>query len=725
VAAVLLVDDRPQNLLALAAILEPLGHELVSAGSGEEALRLLLHRDDFAVILLDVQMPRLDGFETAELIKQRERTRGIPIIFLTAISKDRKHVYRGYEVGAIDYVFKPFQPEILRSKVSVLIELHEKNAQLRRQSEQLALQELAQLRRESTERYRQLADAMPQIVWTADPAAGDTTYLNQRFLEYTGQRLDVKPVAWIEFVHPDEMVETLRRRKESLATGEIFEHEYRLRAADGTYRWHLGRAVPMRRADGAIDFWIGTATDIHDQKRIEQGQRFLLEAGVELARTLDSRVSLERVAQLAVPRIADVCRFEMNDTVLDAPELTPHSIRVPMEIHGRSLGSITLEVVGSGRRFDGADLDTALALAQRSAIAVENSRLYDEAQYRGRAARALETIADGVVLLDREGTVLLWNQAAEGITGRAREETIGRQAVDALPGYTDAADRVPPDGSRPETVPVEIDGRELWLSFSAVEFDEGTVYTFRDLTEDRALEQMRSDLVATVSHELRTPLAAIYGAAVTVRRPDMDVGLETRDRLLEIIETESNRLAEIVNDLLLASHLDSGRLQLAIETVDPKALTTSVVDAARTHLPQGVTLELAAPKRLPAVRADEQQLRQVLVNLVENAVKYSPDGGPVKIRLARADDHVVWTVSDRGLGIPASERRRVFEKFYRIDPHMTRGIGGTGLGLYICRELVSRLDGRIWVEGNNGKGSTFFVQIPVARQTSRRVMQAA
>jgi two-component system phosphate regulon sensor histidine kinase PhoR len=236
---------------------------------------------------------------------------------------------------------------------------------------------------------------------------------------------------------------------------------------------------------------------------------------------------------------------------------------------------------------------------------------------------------------------------------------------------------------------------------------------------------MRSDLVATVSHDLRTPLAAIYGAAVTVRRPDMDVGTETRDRLLEIIETESSRLAEIVNDLLLASHLDSGRLQLTIETVDPKALTASVVDAARTHLPQGVTLELAAPKRLPAVRADEQQLRQVLVNLVENAVKYSPDGGPVQVRLARAEDHVLWTVSDRGLGIPASERRRVFEKFYRLDPHMTRGIGGTGLGLYICRELVNRLDGRIWVEGNNGKGSSFFVQIPVARQPSRRVMQAA
>jgi PAS domain S-box-containing protein len=724
VAAVLLVDDRPQNLLTLEAILEPLGHELVSVGSGEDALRLLLQRDDFAVILLDVQMPRLDGFETAALIKERELTRNIPIMFLTAISKDEQNVFKGYEVGAVDYVFKPFQPEILRSKVAVLIDLHEKNEQLRLQAEQLALQELAELRRASTERYRQLADAMPQIVWTADPA-GKTTYLNRRFAEYTGVRLDGDPVAWVEFVHPEDVAETLRRRRRTLASGDVFQVEYRFRAADGSYRWHLGRAVPIRGADGTIEFWIGTATDIHDQKRIEEGQRFLLDAGVELAGSLDYRVSFPRVCELAVPRIADACRYDTESAACDEPQLSPDTICVPMAAHGRALGSITLEVNDSGRRFDETDLDIARALAQRSALAVENTRLYQEAEYRARAARALETIADGVALLDRDGMVLLWNQAAETITGRPRSEVVGHKAMDVLPGYAQSSERMPLDGSRPETIPVEIDGRELWLSFSAVEFDSGTVYAFRDLTEDRALEQMRSDLVATVSHELRTPLAAIYGAAVTIRRPDLVVDAETRDRLLEIVEHESNRLAEIVNDLLLASHLDSGRLQLAIETVDPKALTTSVVDAARIHLPKGVTINLAAPKRLPAVRADEQQLRQVLVNLVDNAVKYSPDGGPVTVRLKRDEDHVLWSVSDRGLGIPASERRRVFEKFYRLDPHMTRGIGGTGLGLYICRELVNRLDGRIWVEANNGKGSTFCVQIPVAKQRSKRVAQAA
>ncbi|HEY3921474.1 MAG TPA: PAS domain S-box protein [Gaiellaceae bacterium] len=714
--AVLLVDDRRQNLVALEAILEPLGHELVSVLSGQEALRTLLQREDFAAILLDVQMPGLDGFETATLIKQRERTRDIPIVFLTAISKERQHVFRGYEVGAVDYVFKPFQPEILRSKVAVLVDLHVKTEQLRQQAELLALQGMAELRRESAARYRQLADAMPQIVWTAD-VRGRPTYFNRGFIEYTGLSARERGAdVWQHLVHPEDREDMLSRQRRALESVEVFEAEYRIRAADGSYRWHLGRAVPMANPDGGAEFWIGTATDIHDRKRIEEGQGFLLDAGVELLRTLDVEVALREVANLAVPVLCDACEFDLEDTSLSEDELTPERIRVALVSYGRTLGSFTLRAE-EGRHFDETDLDLARALAQRGALAVESARLYTEAERRARASRALETIADGVVLLDREGCVLLWNVAAERITGLAAADVVGRRASEAIPGYARFAERVPADGSRPETVPIEHEGRELWLSFSAVEFDEGTVYTFRDLTEERALEQLRSNLVATVSHELRTPLAAIYGAAVTVRRPDIDVGAEMSDRLLEIIEAESNRLVEIVNDLLLASHLDSGRLQLAIDTVDARALTTSVVEAARTHLPEGITLTLASARKLPPVQADEQQLRQVLVNLVDNAVKYSPEGGPVTVTVGESEDYVLWTVSDQGLGIPPAERRRVFEKFYRLDPNMTRGIGGTGLGLYICRELVSRHDGRIWVEANNGRGSKFCVEIPVATTT--------
>jgi PAS domain S-box-containing protein len=787
--AILLVDDRPQNLLALEAILEPLGQELLTAASGEEALRALLGRDDFAVILLDVQMPGIDGFETATLIKERERTKNIPIIFLTAISKEDRHVFRGYEVGAVDYVFKPFEADILRNKVSVFVDLWQKNEQLRRQTELLALQELTAVRRESAERYRQLADAMPQIVWTSD-VDGKATYYNRRWFEYTGMTVsDADETAWSRVVHPDDLPVAVARREETLASGDVFEVEYRFRAGDGTYRWHLGRAVPIRLAADQIDFWVGTATDIDDRKRIEVAQKFLLDAGAELARSLDYRERLVAVARLAVPRICDWCSVELveadgtisqlavehadPDKLIFARELQERyppanapggatevielaesrlvpeisdemlvaaavddthlglvrqlGLRswmcVPMVVRGRAVGAISLVAAESGRRFGEDDLRLAEELAQRAASAVDNARLYEEAERRARASRVLETIADGVALLDDNGVVLLWNAAAESITGLSRDEVVGRTAADALPGYTETVHLVPVDGSRHETVPLEINGRELWLSFSGVRFEDGTVYAFRDLTEERRVEEMKSDFVATVSHELRTPLAAIYGAAVTIRRPDLDLSDEMQDRLLAVIAEESDRLAQIVNDVLLASHLDSGQLQLNIETVDPAVVTASVIDAARTHLPEGVTLELAQLSELPPVTADEQQLRQVLVNLVENAVKYSPEGGPVTVQLSKQPRHVQWAVSDQGLGIPAGERRRVFEKFYRLDPNMTRGIGGTGLGLYICRELVRRLEGKIWVDANGGKGSTFYIEIPIAKPAKRKVRE--
>jgi two-component system phosphate regulon sensor histidine kinase PhoR len=261
---------------------------------------------------------------------------------------------------------------------------------------------------------------------------------------------------------------------------------------------------------------------------------------------------------------------------------------------------------------------------------------------------------------------------------------------------------------------VEIGGRELWLSVTGVEVDDGAVYAFRDLTDERAVEKMKSDFVATVSHELRTPLAAIYGSALTIRRSDLQLEDEVRERLLGVIAEESTRLAEIVDDLLLASHLDSGRLPADVQSCDARALAEAVLDAAGTHLPASVSLVLDAPKRLPRVAADPGQLRQVLANVVENAVKYSPDGGEVRLRLERGDGRLRFAVRDSGLGIPPKERNRIFEKFYRLDPDMTRGIGGTGLGLYICRELVRRVGGRIWVESELAKGSTFFVEIPLA-----------
>ena len=304
---------------------------------------------------------------------------------------------------------------------------------------------------------------------------------------------------------------------------------------------------------------------------------------------------------------------------------------------------------------------------------------------------------------------------------------LGSRSTDVVNGWDEIAPRIPV-ASKPgelvhaETVPVEFDGRELWISGSGVGFEEGTVYAFRDLTEERALEEIKADFVATVSHELRTPLAAIYGSAQTLRRTDIELDPEIQDQLLGVIASESDRLGTIVNDLLVAGSLDADQLP------SPSSAATRRSSPARSSRRRGRTCpNRSSSSSTPrsgccGVVADPGQLHQVLVNLVDNAIKYSPQGGEVAVSVANGDGLVRFSVIDKGLGIPASEHRRIFEKFYRLDPDMTRGIGGTGLGLYICRELVRRMDGRIWVESVLGKGSTFVVELPAA---ARRADEAA
>src|SRR5678815_1409195 len=173
-ASILVVDDHPANLVALEAVLEPLGHDLVKCSSGEEALRHLLTRD-FALILLDVQMPGLDGFKTAQLIKERQKIREIPIIFITALSRDSAHVFRGYSHGAVDYLLKPFDPDILRSKVSVFVELFLQKEKIKEQAILLRERERQALAKKTEARIRALVDAMPLCVWAAG-AKGEAYY---------------------------------------------------------------------------------------------------------------------------------------------------------------------------------------------------------------------------------------------------------------------------------------------------------------------------------------------------------------------------------------------------------------------------------------------------------------------------------------------------------------------------------------------------------------------
>jgi PAS domain S-box-containing protein len=363
-----------------------------------------------------------------------------------------------------------------------------------------------------------------------------------------------------------------------------------------------------------------------------------------------------------------------------------------------------------------ASLERAIHL-RRLDREVERQRLALE-----RHARVLEHVDDGVFLLDESGVIRHWNPAAGAITGLPEEQVLDRPAEQALPGWERIGSLIPvatapgPGSRGAKTVPLEVDGRELWLSISGVRFADGIVYAFRNLTEERALDELKGEFVATVSHELRTPLAAIYGSAQTLRRKDLNLDDERRESLLEVIAHESERLTRIAGDILLANTLDSDRLRLAREPVDLDELAREVVEEMRISFAEraDISIHFSSPQVEASVAGDADKLRQILMNLIENAVKYSPDGGRIEVGLESRDSRVRLLVRDEGIGIPPGEEQRIFGKFYRVDPQLTRGVGGTGLGLYISRELVRRMQGRVSVASHGGKGSTFLVDLPLA-----------
>jgi len=501
----------------------------------------------------------------------------------------------------------------------------------------------------------------------------------------------------------------------------------------------------------------------------------LRRAGDELASTLDHQAALQRVAELVVRDFADWCIVDMTDdgnelrrlsvarteprkqgggpapdnhpdaavrAVVESgrPEVVPplgessssaqpvrflggietsSVICVPLRVRTQALGALTVARTEPGVVYGADDLAVVEDLASRIAIAADRGRLYREVEERADAGRVLDHVADGILLLDRSGVVRLWNPAAEAITSIESEKVVGRAAAEAIPGWQEAAETVPvsssPDPGHDEVViPIETERGERWISISGVQFFGGTVYAFRDLTDVRQLEEIKADFIATASHELRTPLAAVYGAAQTLLRHDFALDEVGRDRFVSLIADESERLGRIVNEILLANQLDAGRLDMQYEPFDASDVVERVAESTRAYAPPAVSIEVEAADDLPRVAADLDKVRQVLVNLVENAIKYSPDGGRVEVGVEGHDQAIRFHVRDEGLGIDPEEQERVFEKFYRADPQMLRGVGGTGLGLYICKELVGRMGGRIWVESNGEKGSVFVFELPTA-----------
>lgn len=264
---ILLVDDKLENLLALEAILEKLGENLVRATSGEEALRCLLHQD-FAVILLDVQMPGMDGFETATLIRNRGRSRHTPIIFLTAFSTSDQMLFKGYALGAVDYLLKPLDPNILTSKVIVFVELFKKTEAVKQQAAQLVAVNTEL--RQSEERFRSLSTCSPVGIFETD-TEGDCKYTNPRYQAICGLKAaESLEKRWLESVHPEDRERAIASWSAYICEGRDYSEEFRFQTTQSSIRWVQVRSSPMLSSQGELLGYVGTLEDITERKQAEE-----------------------------------------------------------------------------------------------------------------------------------------------------------------------------------------------------------------------------------------------------------------------------------------------------------------------------------------------------------------------------------------------------------------------------------------------------------------------
>lgn len=709
-APILLVDDHAPNLMALEAMLEPLGQPLVRASSAADAAELAA-REDFAVVLLDVQMPELDGLETAALLKKAKGARSVPIIIVTAGELSRAAVARASASGAVDFLSKPLDPDRLRSRVSAFVDLY--------------LQRTRQVT--PSEPRLQPEDASGRVserLLAATPASGHQAVEALEGLMRVHQALT-------EDLDLPRMAARLVTALAELtgAGGGAFHY-----AASGAPRLAVaGDLGPMLEAAGRD--WAPTAAAL---------------AG-NLVRIADAR---------AVPHSPSSALRGLLSVPVRAPD-------------GRVAGALVLASARAGA-FDARAEELAVIAAHQAATAFENARLYEqatEARHRaelaelelraGEARLRLALDSAGLGTWDHNPTtgVLRWDDRAKALFGlapgddvdygvfltgvhredRRRVHAAIRRALDPMgTGLFDEEYRIVERRS----------GAERWIAAKGQAiFEQGRTLRFLgtvlDVTTKKRIEQERASLLArerearaeaevararaeaasrakdeflaTVSHELRNPLNAILGWSRVLldERDAPDRGRVTKG--LEVISRNARAQVQLVEDILEVSRIVTGKLRLAVGAVDVRAAVEAAVETVRSAAQaKGVLLESRFEDVPRAIAADEDRIQQILWNLLSNAVKFTPRGGVVRVTARREADDVTFSVTDTGEGVDPAFLPYVFDRFRQADGTTTRAHGGLGLGLAIVRHLAELHGGTVVADSaGRGRGATFTVRLPV------------
>ncbi|MGB1286708.1 MAG: ATP-binding protein [Aggregatilineales bacterium] len=424
----------------------------------------------------------------------------------------------------------------------------------------------------------------------------------------------------------------------------------------------------------------------------------------------------------------------LREMVAPIDETLQQSVWMPLIIAGEPLG-ILIVFRSYHAEITNNDLQVLQSFANQAAIAVHNAQLYETVQQeRKRLAAILQYSGDGVMILDADLTVLQVNQAFEQMTGWLADAAVGRPEREVMTWehierdslhdamaegwphrsgashstetfYTEG-DLLRRDGM---TVSIGITYSPLFDSNGRI---NNIIANIRDITNFRRAQEMQSVFISTVSHELRTPVALIKGYASTLTREDAQWDTRTVQQSLHVIEDEADRLTDLIDDLLTASKIQAEQ-SLSLQKSDVR-LDKLGADAVERIQIQSTRhdFSLSFQEKFPAIQADARRIRQVIDNLLTNAIKYSPNGGTITAGGRYTEQNVTFFVRDEGSGIPENEQARIFERFYRVDGTLTSRTQGTGLGLYLVRAIIEAHHGSVHVKSSPGHGSTFYFILP-------------
>jgi len=663
---VLLVDDKVENLNALAAMLEPSGATLVCAQSAEEAL-LALVQHDFAAIVSDIRMPGMDGLEFAKLVKTRKRTRHIPILFLTAHLHEEQDALRGYDVGAVDYLSKPINPEILRSKVGVFIELFSKtrdlgiaNEALRRESaereriaaELRAANSVLEARIEARtaeavaasrtaqyneERLRQALAGAQAGVWDYDLVRHERHWSPEMFelhgLEPSDQAPSLEELS--ARIHPDDQQRMQAAMNTAIERGGPFELEFRLVRPDGRTIWVSSKGT-VDRAGGRPVAARGMNQDVTARKSVELALR-----------ESEKRIRVSNEAAGLGTYVADL----LEDRIRYGPYLC--------QVIGLPVGSETR--LQNGFNFVHPD---------------------DQKRLREALKASADPAGDGRMKMElrvlRPGGEVRWFSFSAQL--EFRDTPKGPIPVEQVGAIFDVTER-----RHAETALREADRR-------------------------------KDEFLATLAHELRNPLAPLRNGLQILKISSDDA--EVTEKVHAMMERQVNHLVRLVDDLLEVSRITRGKILLRKEPEDLVALVRNAVETARPLIEAGRhDLELQLPSEPLTIEADPVRLVQVFANLLNNAAKFTEPGGKISLAVARDGATAIVRVRDTGVGISATMLPRVFDVFVQADEGRSRSQGGLGIGLSLARTLVEMHGGTIEAQSAGADaGSEFSVRLPLSEQ---------